>query len=113
MPSDKLPDYTYYTDAYHGNQILEADFPRLIHRAGAYLSGMACTAPPDSEVYKMAACAVAEAWQVNEQGGDLTGQSVGSWSKSYAQKRPKSDGQRLLEAAQLYLGPCVGAVRWV
>ncbi|WP_461368078.1 head-tail connector protein [Candidatus Darwinibacter acetoxidans] len=106
-----LPDYSYYIDEYHGNQIPEPDFPRLIARAGAYLARAVCGSP-DPDNYKMAACAVAEAWQTNEQGGDLASQSVGSWSRSYADRKPKSDNQRLLEAAQLYLGSCVGAVRW-
>ncbi len=107
-----LPDYTYYTETYHGNQITEYDFPRLITRAGSYLKTIACSGA-DEEVYQMGACAVAEAWQINEQGGDLVSQTVDSWSKTFAQgKRPKSDQQRLLEAAKLYLGPCVTDVRW-
>lgn len=108
-----LPDYTYYTDTYHGNQIAEPDFPRLVARAGATLAQIAQGCPKEGDSYQMAACAVAEAWQTNEQGGDLVSQSVGSWSKSYAGRKPKSDNQRLLEAAQVYLGPCVSAVRWV
>lgn len=107
-----LPNYTYYTDIYHGNQIAEPDFPRLMTRAGATLAQLAPDCPK-GDSYQMAACAVAEAWQTNEQGGDLVSQSVGSWSKSYAQRKPKSDNQRLLDAAMVYLGPCVGAVRWV
>ncbi|QHA01672.1 hypothetical protein [Dehalobacter restrictus] len=65
---------------------------------------------PDSASVQMAACAVAEAWQTNEQGGDVVSQSVGPWSKSF-QKETKSDADRLYEAAQLYL-PNVRRVRW-
>ena len=32
----------------------------------------------------MATCAVAEAWQRNEEGGEIVSQSVGSWSRTYA-----------------------------
>lgn len=102
-----LPDYQFYTETYHGNQITEIDFPRLINRAGVFLQNLRCES--DDEKYSMAACAVAEAWQQNEQGGDLISQTVGSWSKSYS-KGKRSDTQRLLDAASLYLGNC--AVRW-
>lgn len=108
----QLPDYTFYTEAYHGNQISEHDFPRLITRAGAYLKTVSCSAA-DGASYQMAACAVAEAWQINEQGGDLVSQTVDSWSKTFAQgNRPKSDRQRLLEAAKIYLGLCITETRW-
>ncbi|QIB68262.1 hypothetical protein Ami103574_02560 [Aminipila butyrica] len=108
------PDYEFYTDVYFGNQITKADFPRLIARASAYLDGICNlqSAPPESA--KMALCAVAEAWQTNEQGGDVVSQSVGSWSKSYAQKKIKTDDVRLTDAAKLYLGQyCNLTVRWV
>lgn len=109
-----MPDYSFYTESYQGNQIAEYDFPRLITRAGVYLKGVACKGVVvEDDSYKMAACAVAEAWQKNEQGGDLVGQSVGSWSKSFAQKKPVSDRQRLFEAASLYLGDSVRTARWL
>ena len=110
------PDYTFYADVYFGNQIPEADFPRLTARASAFLDGLGCdlTGVPE-EVMKKAVCAVAEAWQTNEQGGDVVSQTVGSWSKTFASgSRPKTGDQRLLEAAQLYLGKyCNLTVRWV
>lgn len=105
-------DYPFYVSIYRGNQIAASDFPRLITRASSYLNSMTRANPPE-ESLKMAACAVAEAWQTNEQGGDLASQSVGSWSKSFAQKKPKSDDQRLLDAAKLYLGNVVSNVRWL
>lgn len=110
-----MPDYAFYTDTYHGNQITEADFPRLAARADSWLESLGCDlsgAPPDT--LDMAICAVAEAWQTNEQGGDIVSQSVGSWSKSYTQKKPKSDMQRLTEAARMYLGDyCTFGVMWI
>ncbi len=106
-----LPDYTFYTETYYGNQITEADFPRLISRASAYLNGICDIDNTPEKTAKMALCAVAEAWQINEQGGDIVSQSVGSWSKSYAEKKSKTDEQRLNDAAKLYLGNI--SVRWV
>lgn len=107
-------DYNYYTRTYHGNQIALADIPRLITRAGEYLDSLGCDlsgVPPDT--MDKALCAVAEAWRINEQGGDIVSQSAGPWSKSYAQKKPKTDDQRLREAAALYLGKyCNLSVRW-
>lgn len=107
-----MVDYSYYRDTYMGNQIAESDFSRLITRAGNYIDkvtgGREVTPLPDN--VKRAVCAVAEAWQTNEQGGDIASQSVGSWSKSYQQKRVKTDEQRLLDAAKLYLDSI--SVRW-
>jgi len=105
-------DYTFYTDTYKGNSIPEADFDRLILRASSYIDRIYNgTIETVTDNIKMAACAVAEAWQTNEQGGDVVSQSVGSsWSKSF--QKTKSDDARLLEAAKLYLGDLVRTVRW-
>lgn len=103
-------DFAFYTGAYKGKSIPEADFDRLITRASSFLDRMGVDLDSDSSSVQMAACAVAEAWQTNEQGGDVVSQSVGPWSKSF-QKETKSDDDRLFEAAQLYL-PNVRRVRW-
>ena len=108
-------DYQFYTEQFLGKAISEADFARLTNRATSYIAkatrGRSITDPVLFSV-KMATCAVAEAWQINEQGGDVTSQSVGPWSKTFARK-PKTDEERLLEAAQLYIPEMVKAVRWV
>ena len=110
-----MPDYEFYTDTFFGIAIAESDFPRLSARAKAWLDSTGCRLsgiPPDK--LKLGICAIAEAWQINEQGGDLVSQSLGNHSKSFAQKKPKSDSQRLIEAAQLYLGNyCNLSVRWI
>jgi len=109
-----LPDYNFYVEMYYGNQITEADFPRLVSRASAYLDGACSMSGVPEEAMKKALCAVAEAWQTNEQGGDVVSQSVGSWSKSYAQKKVKTNDERLVNAAKLYIGKyCNLSVRWV
>ena len=110
-----LPNYEFYTDVYYGDQIAESDFPRLLARASAFLNNNCynISVVPE-EAYNNAVCAVAEAWQVNEQGGDVVSQSVGSWSRTLAEQKPKSNDQRLLEAAELYLKKyCSLSVRWV
>lgn len=108
------PDYEFYTDEYHGIKITEADFPRLIARASAYLKRACSTDHIPEKDYKNALCAVAEAWQINEEGGDIASQSVGSWSKHFVTAKPKTNEQRLAEAAELYLGSsCSLTVRWV
>lgn len=92
-----MPDYAFYTDVYFGNVIAEADFPRLSARAESWLESQGCNLsgiPPNT--LNKGICAVAEAWQTNESGGDLASQSVGSWSKSYTQKKPKSDTSEIL-----------------
>lgn len=107
-----MVDYTYYTETYKGNAIPSSDFDRLITRAGSYLTRSVPDIDVTGEDVKMAACAVAEAWRTNELGGDLASQTVGSWSKSFQQKAPKTDDERLYEAAALYLGPKIRRVGW-
>lgn len=108
-------DYTFYSESYKGNMIPESDFDRLITRASSYIDnityGRASVYSTDDAV-KMAACAVAEAWQVNEQGGDLQSQSVGSWSRTYA-VQVKSNEQRLYDAASLHLLGTALLSRWM
>lgn len=106
-----MVDYEYYSTVYKGNSIPETDFERLAIRASSYLDSIAKKIDPDSAPIKMATCAVAEAWQINEQGGDISSQSVGPWSKSF-NKETKRDSDRLYEAAKLYMGPLISRARW-
>lgn len=105
-------DYVFYTTVYMGNVIPEDDFPRLMTRAGEYLDSMIQGPRPDTEAAKKAACAVAEAWQVGEQGGEVVSQTVGSWSRSYAAVKGKSRDGRLLDAAMPYIPELLRPVRW-
>lgn len=107
--------YEYYADTYKGNAIAESEFERLIIRASSYIDRITAGRAASSlsaDAVSMAACAVAEAWQTNEQGGELQSQSVGSWSRSYAIK-PKSADARLYDAAVLYLGGTGLLSRWI
>ena len=108
-------DFTFYTETYLGKSISESEFARLALRASNHIDrithGKASSYLPADPV-KLAVCAVAEAWQVNEQGGDLTSQSVGGWSRSYA-AQPKSADARLYDAASLYLDSTGLLSRWL
>lgn len=99
-------DYAYYIAEYRGAEIeSDSDFERLATRASAYLDSVSAAAShPKDDAVKMAACAVAEAWRKNENGGEVVSESVGSWSKTFA-SGSKSGPARLMEAARLYLGP--------
>lgn len=107
-------DYEFYKNTYLGNAVPEADFNRLAQRASEYIDwitrGKAADMADNENVMK-AACAVAEAVQTNEQGGDVVSQSVGSWSRSFS-KTAKTDSQRLLDAAQMYMHDLIPKVRW-
>lgn len=107
-------DYTYYLSVYRGKEISEEDYPRLSARACAYLDSISVSAThPEEDVVKMASCAVAEAWQRNEEGGEVVSQSVGSWSRTFATSGRTKSGA-LLEAARMYLEPAglMRAVNW-
>lgn len=108
-------DYDFYINDYHGKAIIRADFDRLITRAGSYIDSITlgrASSYSASDAVKMATCAVADAWLTNEQGGELQSQSVGSWSRTYANK-VKSNEDRLYDAAKLYLGPTGLLSRWI
>lgn len=108
-------DYSYYVGEYLGKAIIQADFDRLINRATIYIDGITqgrASSYSSDDAVKMAACAVADAWLKNEQGGELQSQSVGSWSRSYAVKAKSADS-RLYDAAKLYLGATGLLSRWI
>lgn len=95
-------DYTFYTEAFYGTAIAEADFPRLSSRASDFIDyytrGKAAKAADASVALGKCCCAIAEAMQTDEQtkalaakatasaleGGEVKSETVGSWSQSYA-----------------------------
>jgi hypothetical protein len=109
-------DYAFYIGDYRGNAIAETEFDRLILRASSYIDritrGQAASYLP-AEPVQMAACAVAEAWRVNEQGGELASQSVGSWSRTFAKTKAKNPDARLYDAAAVYLSGTGMMAGWV
>ena len=109
-------DYEYYTTAYLGTAIQEAEFSRLALRASSFLDYYTQgRAAPNSELdaLRMACCAIAEQYQsidaaqalaqkaltsAMNSGGELQSQSVGSWSKTY--RSGGDSAQQALSSAQ-------------
>lgn len=101
-------DYTYYTSEYKG-AMPEEDFNRLSRQASAYIDrvtfGRAARSHNGAVQTKIkdACCAVVDVMLKKEQGGELTSQTVGSWTRSFASSGKTMDRQQY-EAATLYLG---------
>lgn len=86
-----MPDYTFYCDCYLGEDIPEADFPRMIQRAAQQLahwkSVFQVTPRPglvDAEEHAL--CAVADAmyeFAQEDEARGLSKLSVGSVSETY------------------------------
>lgn len=100
-------DYSYYSNTYHGT-MPEEDFNRLSRQASAYLDSVTFgrvgrNHPPATKTkIQDACCAVADILLVKEQGGELTSQTVGPWTRHFASSR-KSMDQKQYEAAAMYL----------
>lgn len=88
-----MPDYTYYTEKYLGEDIPEAVFPRFARRAAEELARMQNIYPmapckgiePDT-AYAMAVCSIADAmYEFAQEDGarGLAKVSVGSVSETY------------------------------
>ena len=89
-----MPDYTYYTEKYLGEDIPEAAFPRFARRAAEELARMQNIYPmapckgiePDT-AYAMAVCSIADAmyeFAQEDEARGLAKVSVGSVSETYA-----------------------------
>ncbi|WP_312072021.1 hypothetical protein [Anaerotignum propionicum] len=102
--------YDYYTSGYLGKSIPEADFERLSERASEYIDhvtfGRAQDYDDTTELLKKACCAVAEAYQLNEQGGSVVAETVGKFTRNYAAgvSTMPTESQRLYTAINRYLG---------
>lgn len=99
-------DYDYYLNEYNGNAVAEADFTRLSRQASAYLDSLTCgkirgTWVDDSRV-KDACCAVAEAMQKQDQGGEVASESNDGASVTYVTGNATPE-QRMYNAAVMYL----------
>lgn len=101
----------YYSGAY-GGTMPEADFKRLSRQSSAYLDGVTFGRIGSGlsgeivEKVKDACCAVADAYLLNEQGGGVAAETNDGLSVTYVAgiSNAKTEGQRLREAASLYLG---------
>lgn len=105
-------DFDFYVGQYHGTMPGEA-FLRISRQASAYLDQITFDRirtgwedGPHAEKIRMACCAVADAYLLNEQGGGVVSETVGKMTRNYAAgvSNTPTEGQRLHQAAQLYLG---------
>lgn len=102
-------DYAFYTECYRGGSIPETDFARLAERATEYIDfatlGTAMDYPDTEQLIKKACCAVAEVYQINEQGGGIVSETVGKITRNYAAgvSTTPTEEQRLYRAIRRYL----------
>ena len=100
--------YEFYRGIYHGDRIAAAEWPALSRDAAACLEELTLgrtAADLDSELLErcqMALCAVAEEYKAEreEGAGVVASESVGSWSRTYAQTA--SPAQKRRDAAGEY-----------
>lgn len=104
--------YEYYEARYCGT-MPEADFIRLSLQASAYLDQITFDrisrdweSSKHADRIRMACCAVADAYLLNEQGGGVVSESVGKLTRNYAAgvSNTPTEQQRLHTAASMYLG---------
>lgn len=98
--------FDFYTNQYLGNAISEADFPRLCRRAWSFLEYYTrnkVNSSPATDAVLMAACALAEQYQIIEraqmasmgENGEIQSQTVGAYSVSYRSGSDVSASARL------------------
>ncbi|WP_304508922.1 hypothetical protein [Anaerotignum sp.] len=101
--------YEFYQSGYRGNAIPEADFARLAERASEYIDyatfGRASTYDDTADLLKKACCAVAESYQLNENGGGVVSETVGKITRNYivGTSIAPTEDQRLYKAVSRYL----------
>lgn len=94
-------DFDYYTNVYMGNAIADGDFPGFANKASRYIDYITqnrSAKNAELEAVKQCCCALAEQYQLIskaeslaahslnvpiEGGGELSSETVGSWSRSY------------------------------
>lgn len=108
--------YDFYQTIYFGNAVSVEDFPRLSRRAWSFLEYYTqnrVNGHEDSEPVLMAACALAEQFQIIERaqissandGGEIQSQTVGAYSVTYRSGADVSAEARLelAKVARQYL----------
>ena len=110
-----MTDFEFYRTQYMGDSIAEADFPRLIRRAGDTLARykrIYSVTSPQEDAESMAACAMADALAyydaaLNGAGGAVSSASIGSVSVSYAGTASAADLSQEAQAAELFRCACM------
>lgn len=104
--------YDFYTNQYCGT-MSDTDFIRLSIKASAYLDQVTrdrirpgWESGTHADRIRMACCAVADAYLLNEQGGGVVAETVGKMTRNYAAgvSNTPTEGQRLYRAAEMFLG---------
>ena len=109
-----MPDYNFYIETYGGTLPKEI-FDRLAKRSEHYVKKLVTTKyDARAEAIQLASCAVVDAANHNETGGQVASESVGSWSRTFFQNESKTGESALYDAAMLYLNGTeyVRCVRW-
>lgn len=106
-------DYTFYAENY-GGTLPEDVFSRLAKRSEYYVKKLVTKYDAEAEAIQMAICAVVDAVNNNETGGQVASESVGSWRRTFFQNESKTGERALYDAAMLYLAGTeyVCRVRW-
>lgn len=110
--------YDYYTGAFHGTAVEEADWAHVSQLASAHLErvkALARVTPhgDEDECESMAICAMAEtlqAWEEASVGGGERSEHIGSVSVTYAtasELMPKGLGPALMGAMETWLHVCL------
>lgn len=98
-----MADYTFYTGTYLGGSIPEADFPRLVMRAGEQLAKykrLYTVTAPETNSEDMATCAMADALYYFETAQNTPqSTSIGSVSSS----KGSVDTSQATQAKELFL----------
>ncbi len=103
----KYCDYVFYVTEYYGT-MAEEDFNREVLKASAYVDMVTMNRITASilEKYetqiKLATCAACDVYYAAEKGGEITSESVGSWSRSYGSSGMTTQ-QKLQDCVENYL----------
>lgn len=98
-------DYRFYREVFIGDKIPAESFCGYAERASDYID-MLCRSRPPDDALKKACCAVAEVLYADASGANISSESVGDYSVSFA---ASDDGtkplrERVADAVRLYIG---------
>jgi len=106
---ENMVTYAYYTETYKGGSIPETAFDRYARDAEQDVNLITFgrihkrSLQPDTlELVKMAICAVADVRYKDDTQREVSSETIGKMSRSYAKKSKTLDRQKL-DAARMYL----------